>query len=219
MKQKDGEIYGVLPFIAPEVLNRKQPTTESDVYSFGMIMWEILHVKSVICYYKLDDILGQTIKILDGFRPPISDEAPQCYVKLMRRCWDKDPKNRPFADEHCKVFKQWQDDQEILSELNKFEPFRLLQYYIHLIKSFSNEDADDLSTETDLSGFLETNPDYEQILSELNESNLIIPDFKEKSNENIFGRSRLISASSNLTNLTINSLNLKNNPRLYQFIY
>ncbi|CAG8837267.1 5216_t:CDS:1, partial [Gigaspora margarita] len=46
--------------------------------------------------------------------------------------------------------------------------------------------ADDLSTETDLSGFLETNPDYEQILSELNESNLIIPDFKEKSNENIF---------------------------------
>ncbi|GES95712.1 kinase-like domain-containing protein [Rhizophagus clarus] len=31
--------YGVIPFVAPEVLNGNTPTKESDIYSFGMIMW------------------------------------------------------------------------------------------------------------------------------------------------------------------------------------
>ena len=34
------EIYGVLPYIAPEVLRRNPYTPASDIYSFSMIMWE-----------------------------------------------------------------------------------------------------------------------------------------------------------------------------------
>ncbi|RIA89746.1 kinase-like domain-containing protein, partial [Glomus cerebriforme] len=33
------QIYGVIPFVAPEVLGGNIPTKESDIYSFGMIMW------------------------------------------------------------------------------------------------------------------------------------------------------------------------------------
>src|SRR5262245_8605195 len=36
------KIYGVLPYLAPEVLSRKNYTKESDIYSFGIIMSEVL---------------------------------------------------------------------------------------------------------------------------------------------------------------------------------
>ncbi|RGB26766.1 kinase-like domain-containing protein [Rhizophagus diaphanus] len=34
-------IYGNLPYIAPEVISGKKTTVESDIYSIGMLMWEI----------------------------------------------------------------------------------------------------------------------------------------------------------------------------------
>ncbi|RGB35190.1 kinase-like domain-containing protein, partial [Rhizophagus diaphanus] len=34
------EIYGVIPYMAPEVLRGKPYTKAADVYSFGIIMWE-----------------------------------------------------------------------------------------------------------------------------------------------------------------------------------
>ncbi|RGB35751.1 kinase-like domain-containing protein [Rhizophagus diaphanus] len=36
----DNEIYGVLPYMAPEILRRNSYTSASDIYSFSMIMWE-----------------------------------------------------------------------------------------------------------------------------------------------------------------------------------
>ena len=35
------KIYGNLPYIAPEVLVEKEYTFKSDIYSIGMLMWEI----------------------------------------------------------------------------------------------------------------------------------------------------------------------------------
>ena len=34
-------IYGNLPYIAPEVIAEKESTSASDIYSFGILMWEI----------------------------------------------------------------------------------------------------------------------------------------------------------------------------------
>src|SRR5256714_12598476 len=39
-KENPNEIFGVIPYLAPEVLSKKPYTKESDIYSFGMIMWE-----------------------------------------------------------------------------------------------------------------------------------------------------------------------------------
>ncbi|CAI2189042.1 20469_t:CDS:2, partial [Funneliformis geosporum] len=39
---KEGKIYGVLPYVAPEVLRKEPYIKASDIYSFGMIMYEIL---------------------------------------------------------------------------------------------------------------------------------------------------------------------------------
>src|SRR6266487_5932947 len=39
-KDNPGKICGVIPYVAPEVLSKKPYTKESDIYGFGMIMWE-----------------------------------------------------------------------------------------------------------------------------------------------------------------------------------
>src|SRR6266542_168183 len=38
----DDEIYGVISYMAPEILQGKEYTIVSDIYSFGMIMWELI---------------------------------------------------------------------------------------------------------------------------------------------------------------------------------
>ena len=39
-KDDANKIFGVIPYLAPEVLSKKSYTKESDIYSFGIIMWE-----------------------------------------------------------------------------------------------------------------------------------------------------------------------------------
>src|SRR6266498_5450729 len=39
---EDNGIYGVISYMAPEILQGKEYTTASDIYSFGMIMWELM---------------------------------------------------------------------------------------------------------------------------------------------------------------------------------
>ncbi|RIB07214.1 kinase-like domain-containing protein [Gigaspora rosea] len=48
-------IYGTLPYVAPEVLQGKPFTKASDIYSFGMIMWEISSGNFVFSDYKNND--------------------------------------------------------------------------------------------------------------------------------------------------------------------
>ena len=38
----DGKIYGVLPYLAPEVIRGNPYTEKADIYSLGMLTWEIL---------------------------------------------------------------------------------------------------------------------------------------------------------------------------------
>src|SRR5688572_13387243 len=42
MDNDDGKIYGVTSYVAPEILQRKKYTTASDIYSFGIIMWDLI---------------------------------------------------------------------------------------------------------------------------------------------------------------------------------
>ena len=38
---KNRQIYGVLPYVAPEILRGEEFSFSADVYSFSMIMWEV----------------------------------------------------------------------------------------------------------------------------------------------------------------------------------
>ncbi|KAF0454739.1 hypothetical protein F8M41_001518 [Gigaspora margarita] len=40
----------------------------------------------------------------------------------MKKCWHQDPGSRPTADYLCETFKSWRDDEQIISNLDKFKP-------------------------------------------------------------------------------------------------
>ncbi|RGB35127.1 kinase-like domain-containing protein, partial [Rhizophagus diaphanus] len=92
-KTSNNEIYGVIPYIAPEIFRGSIFSKEADIYSLGMIMWELTTGCKPFDNIEHDHHL--IYKILDGERPKITEDTPECYANLMKSCWDPDPKKRP----------------------------------------------------------------------------------------------------------------------------
>jgi serine/threonine protein kinase len=79
------KIYGVMPYMAPEVLRGKPYTQAADIYSFERQPFDN-------CAH--DELL--VLDICKGIRPEISEpKAPKCYIELMEKCWNSNPENRP----------------------------------------------------------------------------------------------------------------------------
>ena len=70
-----------------EVLSKKLYTKESDIYSFGMLMWEYTTGRKPFHDRPHNNIL--ILDILKGERPQITDDTLKFYVELMKRCWDR----------------------------------------------------------------------------------------------------------------------------------
>ncbi len=66
---KNNDIYGVLPFVAPEVLKGGVYTAASDIYSFSMIMWEFTSGIPPFDDRKHDLHLALNICILNSCKP------------------------------------------------------------------------------------------------------------------------------------------------------
>src|SRR5256885_1438685 len=94
--------------MAPEVLRDNPYTPASDIYSFSMIMWEIIS-----CVPPFDDRAHDfqlSLSICKGERPKIPEIAkniPKCYINLMKKCWDSDPLKRPTASEVKGIINNW----------------------------------------------------------------------------------------------------------------
>ncbi|RIA88611.1 kinase-like domain-containing protein [Glomus cerebriforme] len=98
-------IYGVIPFIAPEVFNKNLQTETSDIYSFGMIMWTLS--AGVPPYYNIPHDKQLIQEICSGLRPPIIDGTPPVFSRLMLQCLDANPSNRPTASQLYECFGNW----------------------------------------------------------------------------------------------------------------
>ncbi|RIB20364.1 kinase-like domain-containing protein [Gigaspora rosea] len=90
-----GEVYGILPYVAPEVLKGELYTPAADVYSFGMIMWELTSGRQPFDDFPYD--MNLYLKIIQGIRPKIVENTPKSYALLMKKCWDSNPLERPTA--------------------------------------------------------------------------------------------------------------------------
>ncbi|CAI2191008.1 17916_t:CDS:2, partial [Funneliformis geosporum] len=81
---KNNDIYGVLPFVAPEVLRGQPYSFASDIYSFSMIMWEF--ISGVSPFYNEAYDFQLALNICKDKRPEIIKDILQCYIDLMKRC-------------------------------------------------------------------------------------------------------------------------------------
>jgi serine/threonine protein kinase len=89
----DSEIYGVIPYIAPEIFKGAAFSKKTDIYSFGMIMWEL--TTGCKPFANVNHDIHLVYKILYGERPNITEDTPEFYANLMKSCWNPNPKKRP----------------------------------------------------------------------------------------------------------------------------
>src|SRR6266511_2685945 len=103
--QEPSSIIGVLPYIAPEVLNGKPYTIASDIYSFGVLMSVISTGQQP--FYNIAHDRNLAFKICEGVRPGFSINTPKFYIELAYKCMDANLDNRPTTEEIHKIIDSW----------------------------------------------------------------------------------------------------------------
>ncbi|KAL1813939.1 hypothetical protein ACET3Z_024004 [Daucus carota] len=94
-----GGVRGTLPWMAPELLSGKSNmvTDKIDVYSFGIVMWELLTGEEPYADIHCASIIGGIVN--DSLRPQIPTWCDPEWKALMESCWSSDPAQRPsFAE-------------------------------------------------------------------------------------------------------------------------
>src|SRR6266542_2052346 len=74
-------IYGVLPYMAPEILDKNSCTFASNIYSFGIIMIEVSTGKPPYTSVSHDERLA--LAICNGLRPRVARGTPKCFIDLI----------------------------------------------------------------------------------------------------------------------------------------
>jgi hypothetical protein len=84
-------------YLCPECLEGELPTKKFDVFSFGLILYEILTEDSV---FPKDADMAEILKLhRSESRPKIPDWIPEPILMLIELCWSSDPVLRPTFDD------------------------------------------------------------------------------------------------------------------------
>lgn len=100
---------GSAAWMAPEVFEGSSYTEKCDVFSWGIILWEVIAREQP--FKHIDTSFAIMWRVHQGSRPPLIDDCPKPIEQLMIRCWAQDPINRPsmkevvsVMNELCKMF-------------------------------------------------------------------------------------------------------------------
>lgn len=84
------EIVGSLGWMAPEVLKDQKYSEQSDIYSLGMIIWEIAD-KCTVPYKKITDYALLRLHVVeDNKREKMPNDTPQNICNIIEGCWKAD---------------------------------------------------------------------------------------------------------------------------------
>uniref|UniRef100_A0AAY4DWK2 Tyrosine-protein kinase n=1 Tax=Denticeps clupeoides TaxID=299321 RepID=A0AAY4DWK2_9TELE len=103
-RQEDDGIYSSsglkqipIKWTAPEALNYGRYSSESDVWSYGILLWETFSLG--MCPYPGMTNQQAREQVEKGYRMSCPQKCPEEVYKIMQKCWEYKPENRPkFAD-------------------------------------------------------------------------------------------------------------------------
>src|SRR5690554_6932541 len=105
--------------MSPEAIADNSYSTQSDVWSFGIVVWEIL-----VTFSKSSSHLFQTRQdphdemnmfdaasriMNEGLHPLIPSEAPEHIQQLLKDCWQLSPSQRPSFVQICDRIQSWKE--------------------------------------------------------------------------------------------------------------
>ncbi|XP_020112393.1 serine/threonine-protein kinase STY46-like isoform X2 [Ananas comosus] len=95
---------GTYRWMAPEVIEHKPYDHKADVFSFGIVMWELLTGK--IPYEYLTPLQAAVGVVQKGLRPLIPKDIHPKLAHLLEECWQQDPSKRPEFTELLATLQQ-----------------------------------------------------------------------------------------------------------------
>jgi len=99
---------GTFQWMAPEVIGSNHYTEKADVFSFGIILWEL--VARQVPYAGMNAVQVSVQVMAKGLRPEIPPRCPAAYSHLIQECWDTDPNKRPSFTDVVKRLEQFTRD-------------------------------------------------------------------------------------------------------------
>lgn len=96
---------GTYRWMAPEVIRHEPYSTAADVYSFGILLWELVAREQP--FAGMTPIQAAFAVARQGLRPPMPLKTPLPLANLIRCCWHVDPRARPTFEDvlellaHC----------------------------------------------------------------------------------------------------------------------
>lgn len=102
-----------IKWTAPEAASYSKFSTKSDVWSFGIVLYEIITYGKVP-YPSMSnaDVLTQ---VEHGYRMPAPPGCPPALYEIMYQCWHKDPQKRPTFDTL-----KWKLDEFFETDTNEY---------------------------------------------------------------------------------------------------
>ncbi|OHS96616.1 hypothetical protein TRFO_37200 [Tritrichomonas foetus] len=121
-----GNVVGSPLFIAPEVMKDVKYSEKSDVFSFAMIMYQVL-TGCMEFYPDTPNTFRIVTEMVDGLRPNLDIQIKESFKNLIKRCWDTDPNNRPSFEEIFDLLSK--DPQYLLDDVNQ-DAFKSFMEYL-----------------------------------------------------------------------------------------
>uniref|UniRef100_A0A6M2DJQ0 Mitogen-activated protein kinase kinase kinase 7 n=1 Tax=Xenopsylla cheopis TaxID=163159 RepID=A0A6M2DJQ0_XENCH len=185
---------GSAAWMAPEVFEGSSYTEKCDVFSWGIILWEVISRRK-----PFDKIGGNAFSIMwavhKGQRPPLIENCPEPITTLMCECWHQQPLQRPsmanVVDRMIKLSEFFPGaDKDLEYESDDYST----DAYEPDFSSSYEEQTQEIETNHNQSMYSTVNSSTKNHDSEMNETDFNPNSFwehnKPKDNErNIWGRS------------------------------
>ncbi|XP_059085701.1 proto-oncogene tyrosine-protein kinase ROS-like isoform X2 [Tigriopus californicus] len=120
--RKNGQSLLPIKWMAPESLADNKYTIKSDVWSFGVLLWEIINLGRSLPYSSMTNLEVMTF-VPNGGHPEIPPNCPERLKNLMLRCWAFHPDQRPEFKDCLQEVQELLVYQDELAEIPSFSQF------------------------------------------------------------------------------------------------
>jgi len=98
---KTNHTVGPLRWMAPESLQTSSYSAKTDVWTFGIVVYEIISRKEP--HFDEDQMKVAYLIRDENLTPKIPHDCDSKLKSLMELCWNPDPQNRPDFEKICKI--------------------------------------------------------------------------------------------------------------------